>query len=156
MDEVAPETLLLSLPFLFRDEYEMDFIIEKYEPLLAGYARERGIEILGLFPIGPAQIFSTVPSSGLDELRDKKVMCLEKSKIFEEFFHTFGWKSPICLPFSKVEAALSSGEVEDVIRSGERLNQGDKWESQLGNLRVIWLKVGSYALVVTVIKTKGR
>jgi hypothetical protein len=51
---------------------------------------------------------------------------------------------------------LSSGEVEDVIRSGERLNQGDKWESQLGNLRVIWLKVGSYALVVTVIKTKGR
>jgi len=51
---------------------------------------------------------------------------------------------------------LSSGEVEEVIRSGERLNQGDKRESQLGDLRVIWLMVGSYALVVTVIKTGGR
>jgi len=51
---------------------------------------------------------------------------------------------------------LTSGEIEEVIKSGERLNQGDKWESQLGNLRVIWLMVGSYALVVTVIKTRGR
>jgi hypothetical protein len=51
---------------------------------------------------------------------------------------------------------LSSGEVEEVIRSGERLNQGDKRASQLGDLRVIWLMVGSYALVVTVIKTRGR
>ena len=49
---------------------------------------------------------------------------------------------------------LTSEEVEDVIRSGERLNQEDKRESGLGNLRVIWLTVGSYALVVTVIKTK--
>jgi len=51
---------------------------------------------------------------------------------------------------------LTSGEIEEVIKSGERLNQGDKWESQLGELRVIWLTVGSYALVVTVIKTRGR
>ena len=51
---------------------------------------------------------------------------------------------------------LTSEEVEDVIRSGERLNQEDKRESGLGNLRVIWLTVGSYALVVTVIKTKRR
>lgn len=51
---------------------------------------------------------------------------------------------------------LTSGEIEEVIKSGERLNQGDKWESQLANLRVIWLMVGSYALVVTVIKTRGR
>ncbi len=50
---------------------------------------------------------------------------------------------------------LTTEEVEDVIRSGERLSQGDKLESRLGELRVIWLMVGSYALVVTVIKT-GR
>ncbi len=51
---------------------------------------------------------------------------------------------------------LTSEEVEEVIRSGERLNQGDKWESRLGDLRVIWLMVGSYALVVTAIKTERR
>lgn len=51
---------------------------------------------------------------------------------------------------------LTEEDIEEVILSGERLNQGDKWESQLGELRVIWLMVGSYALVVTVIKTKRR
>lgn len=51
---------------------------------------------------------------------------------------------------------LTNSEVEEVILSGERLKQGDKWESRSGNLRVVWLMVGSYALVVTVIKTRGR
>jgi hypothetical protein len=31
---------------------------------------------------------------------------------------------------------LTSEEVEDVIRLEERLKQGDKWESRLGDLRV--------------------
>lgn len=51
---------------------------------------------------------------------------------------------------------LTGIEIEDVIRSGEQLSQGDKLESRLGDLRVIWLMVGSYALVVTVIKTGRR
>lgn len=51
---------------------------------------------------------------------------------------------------------LTSEKVEDVIRSGEQLHQGDKWESRQRDLRVVWLMVGSYALVVTVIKTKRR
>ena len=49
---------------------------------------------------------------------------------------------------------LTLEEVEEVITSGEKLNRGDKWESQYGGLRVIWLMVGAYALVVTIIKTR--
>ncbi|MBA7709580.1 hypothetical protein ES703_118501 [subsurface metagenome] len=49
---------------------------------------------------------------------------------------------------------LTPGEVGEAINSGKKLNRGDKWESQYGGLRVIWLMVGSYALVVTVIKTR--
>jgi len=114
LEGVAPETLVLSLPYLFRDEYEMDFIIEKYESLFAGYARERGMEILGLFPVGCAQIFSTVPILGLDELRDKKVMSLEKSQFVTEFLRSLRWQSPVPLSLSKVESALNSGNVEVV------------------------------------------
>ncbi len=51
---------------------------------------------------------------------------------------------------------LNREEVEEAIRSGERLDEGGKFESRLGDLRVIWLTVGSYALVVTVIKTGRR
>jgi len=49
---------------------------------------------------------------------------------------------------------LDSADVEEAINSGERLNQGDKWESRYGKLRIIWIMVGSYALVITVIRTK--
>jgi len=49
---------------------------------------------------------------------------------------------------------LSLADVEETINSGERLNQADKQESRYGKLRVIWVMVGSYALVVSVIKTK--
>jgi len=51
---------------------------------------------------------------------------------------------------------LTPEEIEEAINSGEKLSRGDKWESQCGGLRVIWLMVGSYALVVTVIKTRQR
>lgn len=49
---------------------------------------------------------------------------------------------------------LTPEDVKEAINSGEKLTQRDKWESRHGKLRVIWLMVGSYALVVTVIKTK--
>ncbi len=49
---------------------------------------------------------------------------------------------------------LVAADVEEVISSGERVTQGDKQESRYGKLRVIWVIVGSYALVVTVIKTR--
>lgn len=49
---------------------------------------------------------------------------------------------------------LTQAEIEEAINSGERLNQGEESESRYGKLRVIWIMIGSYALVVTVIRTK--
>jgi hypothetical protein len=49
---------------------------------------------------------------------------------------------------------LTQADIEEAINSGERLSQGEKTESQCGRLRIIWIMVGSYALVITVIRTK--
>ena len=49
---------------------------------------------------------------------------------------------------------LAVTDIAEAINSGERLNQGDKWESRQDNLRVIWALVGSYVFVITVIKTR--
>jgi len=52
---------------------------------------------------------------------------------------------------------LSPEQVEEVISIGKKLSQGDRWgdrwEARHGKVRVIWVMIGSYALVVTVIKT---
>jgi hypothetical protein len=49
---------------------------------------------------------------------------------------------------------LTPADVEEAINAGERLSQGDMRESRYGKLRVIWVVVGSKALVVTVMKTR--
>ncbi len=114
LEEVVPETLVLQLPHLFRDEYEMDFILENYEAIFAGYARERGIEILGLFPVGCIQTFSTVPILGPYELINKKVMSRKKSKFVKALLRSSLFQSPVSLSLSEVEPALNSGKVEVV------------------------------------------
>jgi hypothetical protein len=49
---------------------------------------------------------------------------------------------------------LTSIEIEEVISLGERLNRGEKQESRYGKLKVIWVLISSYALVITVIRTR--
>ncbi len=49
---------------------------------------------------------------------------------------------------------LSQEDIEEAVNFGERLDQGNKSESRYGKLRVIWVMVGPYALVITVIRTK--
>ena len=49
---------------------------------------------------------------------------------------------------------LAPVDIKEAINIGEKLNQGDKWESRYGKLRIIWVIVGSYVLVVTIIKTR--
>ena len=49
---------------------------------------------------------------------------------------------------------LTAADIEEVINTGERSRHGDRWESRYEKLRVIWVMVGSYALVVTVMKTR--
>jgi uncharacterized protein with GYD domain len=49
---------------------------------------------------------------------------------------------------------LTQADIEEVINSGERLDQGEKSASRSGRLKVIWMTVGPYILVVTVIRTK--
>jgi len=49
---------------------------------------------------------------------------------------------------------LTVKDVEETLEFGERLDQGDKWESRREKLRIIWTMVGSYTMVVTIIKTR--
>jgi hypothetical protein len=48
---------------------------------------------------------------------------------------------------------LSLLDIEEAINAGERLNQGNKMESRLRRLRIIWVTNGSYSFVITVIRT---
>jgi hypothetical protein len=49
---------------------------------------------------------------------------------------------------------LTPEEVEEAISLGEKLDRGGKCESRFRKLKVIWLMVGSYALVVTAVRTR--
>jgi len=109
LENVVPESRILSLPFLCRDEYEMEFILEKYESIFAEHARKRGIGMLMLLTVGCSPIYSTVPLSGPGDMLEKKIMCIGKSGI-TRCANDFS----IPLSLSDMESALSKGEVEVV------------------------------------------
>jgi hypothetical protein len=49
---------------------------------------------------------------------------------------------------------LAAADVKEAIEAGDKLCSADKWESRYRNLRVIWVMVGSYALVITMHRTR--
>ena len=49
---------------------------------------------------------------------------------------------------------LDPENIEEAINFGERLNQGDRLESRYGKLRIIWVIIGPYAFVITIIKSR--
>jgi hypothetical protein len=49
---------------------------------------------------------------------------------------------------------LAIKDLEETIEFGESLDRGNRWESRGDKLRIIWGMVGSYILVITIIKTK--
>ncbi len=114
LEKVVPEILVLTLPpLLFDDEFELSAILDKYEPIFAQYALERGIQILALFPVGCHWIFSSVPISGPADLEGKRLMCLKES----DFCPPDGsdsYFSYVPLSQSEMESALSNGKVDVV------------------------------------------
>jgi hypothetical protein len=49
---------------------------------------------------------------------------------------------------------IDAEEINEVIVRGEKTGQHGRWESRYRRLRVIWITVGDYILVITIIRTK--
>ena len=108
---IARDAQVYSLPFLFRNQAEIDQVRAKLDPLLKQQFAKAGFELVGVSGGGFAYLMSTRDIKTRDDLKAAKVWVPQSDKIAELAFKTAG-VTPIPLPLSDVYTSLQTGLID--------------------------------------------
>lgn len=108
---IAKDAQIYSLPFMFRDEAEIDGMRAQLDPLLKQQFSAQGYKLLGISGGGFAYLFSTRDIKGTADLAAAKVWVPQGDSIAEMAFKASG-VAPIPLPLADVYTALQTGLVD--------------------------------------------
>lgn len=114
--ELSPiyrDASIYSLPFIFNDLAEVDYVRAKIDPLLRAGFEKSGLVAVGLSGGGFAYLMSTKPIANKDDLRATKVWVPQNDRIAQVAFEKAG-VNPIALPLGDVNTSLQTGLLETV------------------------------------------
>ena len=111
--ERYPDIALYGLPLMFRSQAEVDYVRERFDPVLMDGLEQAGFISFGFAGGGFALLMSSEPASRLDDLRGQKIWVPEGDRmtiLAVEAMHL----SPVVLPMSDVLMGLQTGLVDIV------------------------------------------
>jgi TRAP-type C4-dicarboxylate transport system substrate-binding protein len=114
--EVAPEARLLDTPFLFKSAAEIDHVYKALEEDFRKIFDSRGYVLLGWAEVGTVNVFSNLPVTKPEDLRNVKMWIWEGDPIAEATFHALNIK-PIPLSITDVMTSLQTGMINGVYGS---------------------------------------
>jgi TRAP-type C4-dicarboxylate transport system substrate-binding protein len=104
---------VLQVPFLVQNYEEVDFTLKRMDPLFRKWIEESGHVLLGWSEVGFIYLMSTVPISGVADLRRAKVWSWEESPMAKAIFDEAGVTAiPLSVP--DVLVGLQTGMVDVV------------------------------------------
>ncbi len=104
---------ILGLPFLFRNQQEVDAVRAKMDPLLKASVEKSGFVALGISGGGFAYLMSTRDIKTKEDLKAAKVWVPQGDHIAEVAFKAAG-VAPISLPLADVYTSLQTGLIDTV------------------------------------------
>lgn len=110
---VYPDAPVYSLPFLFKNDAEVQKVRAKVDPLLAKGFEQRGLKMLGVSGVGFAYVMSNKPLRTMADMSGIKLWIPQNDMIAERTFK-LGGISPIPLPIGDVFTSLQTGMVDMV------------------------------------------
>jgi TRAP-type transport system periplasmic protein len=113
LSPVYSDAQIYSLPFLFRDLAEVDFVRKQVDPLLAQGFEKAGYVAVGMTGGGFAHLMSVKQITAKEELRASKVWVPQSDRIAQVAFSESG-VNPIALPLADVYTSLQTGLLETV------------------------------------------
>jgi len=143
---ICPDSLALSLPFLFQDEDELTYALEGVSPELEQLARQKGYEILAWPRLGFSYLFSQEEIRTIDALRGSKPWLIENNPIGRHFFGALR-VTPVSTGVPNVLPALQSGLIRTVFTPPLGL-VAMQWHTRVKyrlNLRITF-SIGLFAL----------
>jgi len=110
---MCPDSTVFSIPLLFREAAEADYVLLRMAPYLAAQARENGYEIIGWTRQGFAYLFSREDVRDIGSLRKAKPWLLEDD-IFGRAFYQAAQVSAVPAQVGDVLTGLQSGLIHTV------------------------------------------
>ncbi len=116
LGQILPEVRVLDLPFLFRNDKEIETIYEKMNDYFTARFEEKGYILLGWVPVGWIHFFSKEPVTSVASLRPKKAWMWEGDPLVQATYSGLG-VSPHPLSVTDVLLSLQTGMVDTVYAS---------------------------------------
>ncbi|MCW8908702.1 MAG: TRAP transporter substrate-binding protein DctP [Sedimenticola sp.] len=116
LSTVYPDIQLYSLPFLFRDNTEVDSVRAVLDPLLIEGLQRQGFVSYGISESGFAYLMSQHPLENVEALQQRRIWTPEGDQISLQAFQTIGI-SPVPLPLTDVLTGLQTGLIDTVASS---------------------------------------
>jgi TRAP-type C4-dicarboxylate transport system substrate-binding protein len=113
LTERYPDIALYGLPLIFRSQAEVDYIRERFDPVLMDGLEQAGFVSFGLAGGGFALMMSSEPATRLDDMRGLKIWVPEGDRISSLAMVAMNL-SPVVLPISDVLTGLQTGLVDIV------------------------------------------
>lgn len=113
LSAVYPDAQILSLPFAFASEDEIDAVRTELDPLIKKGLEERGFVGLGISGGGFAYLISARTIGSQADLKAAKVWTPQSDHVAMVTFEAGGVK-PVPLPIADVYTALSTGLIDTV------------------------------------------
>ena len=148
--EVYNDSWIYTLPLLFRDYQEVDYVRERVDPLIAEGLEKHGFVTLGIGEGGFAYMMCNEPLRTVDDLKGKKVWILEGDVISEVVFDIAG-VTPVPLPLADVYTGLQTGLL-NTIGSPPMATIAFQWHTKITHLTDVPL---SYVVGLLVVDRKA-
>jgi len=111
LSDVCPDLRLYSLPFIYRNDAEMNAVRKELDPILHKKLKSKGFETFHFAAGGAAFIMSDEPMTTLDGLRKKKVWIPQGDTMSYAVMDALGI-APVTLPITDVLTGLQAGLVD--------------------------------------------
>jgi TRAP-type C4-dicarboxylate transport system substrate-binding protein len=111
--QILPMVRVLDLPFLFRNDKEVDLVQNALKDFFAEKFRDKGFEFLSWAEVGNIYLFSKKPIRRVSDVSGLKIWTWTGDPISKETFTVMG-TSPIPLSITDVTTALNTGMIDTV------------------------------------------
>lgn len=111
--EILPMVRVLDLPFLFRNEMEVDLVQNRLQDSFAKHFREKGFEFISWAEVGNVHLFSQKAIRKVADLSGLKIWTWSGDPIAKETFAAMG-TNPIPLAVTDVTTALNTRMIDTV------------------------------------------
>ncbi|MFW5969760.1 MAG: TRAP transporter substrate-binding protein DctP [Halofilum sp. (in: g-proteobacteria)] len=113
LKKIHPDAQVYSLPFVFRDRGEVEYVRERIDPVIRERIRSEGFVVTGISEGGFTYLFSKDPIDSVDDLGDARVWVPQGDEITGRMFDSAGSQT-VSLPLSDVYTSLETGMIDTV------------------------------------------